>query len=315
MMEIKLLDGGFGSQIGKRINRTIDDDVLWSARLLSTNKAEVINTHLDFLQAGANIISTNTYQASIDGFVKYLNLSERESYDLIKEAVGLARKAISIYKSRNNIENTNILVAGSVGPYGAFLHDGSEYTGNYKDSISSSILNEWHKPRISALIEGGIDLLAFETIPCEKEAVVLLSILKEFPNMKAWLSFNCKDGKSIASGEAFQETLKKCYKMNPNQLLAVGANCIAPEIVEQLFCDINMGEGNPMPLLVYPNSGEFYNKEVGWHGGVKGKSVENYVESWLNMGITWIGGCCRMYAENISKIGEVILKWRMQHSK
>lgn len=126
MMDIKLLDGGFGSQIGKRINRTIDDDVLWSARLLSTNKAEVINTHLDFLQgnrsfsilhiiltdlhclkiiivAGANIISTNTYQASIDGFVKYLNLSERESYDLIKEAVGLARKAISIYKSRNNI--------------------------------------------------------------------------------------------------------------------------------------------------------------------------------------------------------------------
>lgn len=83
-------------------------------------------------------------------------------------------------------------MAGSVGPYGAFLHDGSEYTGNYKDSISSSILNEWHKPRISALIEGGIDLLAFETIPCEKEAVVLLSILKEFPNMKAWLSFNCK---------------------------------------------------------------------------------------------------------------------------
>ncbi|KAI4464761.1 hypothetical protein MML48_3g00001192 [Holotrichia oblita] len=261
MKEIKLLDGGFGSQISKRIDRLIDDDVLWSSRLLSTNKAEVINTHLDFLQglfvAGSNVISTNTYQASIDGFMKHLKLSESESYDLIKEAVDLARKAVSIYKSMNNSENTNILVAGSVGPYGAFLHDGSEYTGSYKDS----------------------------------------------------------DGKSIASGEDFQQTVKKCYKMNPDQLLAVGANCIAPGTVEQLFCDINVGEVYPMPLLVYPNSGEFYNKEMGWHGGEAGKPIENYIENWLNMGITWIGGCCRMYAENISKIQQVILKWQMQHSK
>lgn len=86
----------------------------------------------------------------------------------------------------------NILIAGSVGPYGATLHDGSEYTGSYKDSVIFDELKEWHKPRISTLIEAGVDLLAFETLPCKKEAEVLLDILKEYPNMKAWLSFNCK---------------------------------------------------------------------------------------------------------------------------
>lgn len=79
-----------------------------------------------------------------------------------------------------------------MGPYGASLHDGSEYTGSYKDSVSSSILKRWHEPRIAALIDGGVDLLAFETIPCRKEGEVLLSILKEHPNVKAWLSFSCK---------------------------------------------------------------------------------------------------------------------------
>lgn len=81
---------------------------------------------------------------------------------------------------------------GSVGPYGAFLCDGSEYNGSYIDNISSTELYNWHKPRIQALVEAGVDLLLFETIPSIGEANILLNILNEYPNQKACLSFSCK---------------------------------------------------------------------------------------------------------------------------
>ncbi|GJQ67037.1 hypothetical protein Trydic_g8007 [Trypoxylus dichotomus] len=312
MNVIQILDGGFGSQISRRINKSIDGDCLWSTRLLATNKTEVINTHLDFLNAGSTVICTNTYQASVDGFVKHLKLSEEQSYNLIKEAVKLLREAINIYKSKNVAGNRNILIAGSVGPYGASLHDGSEYTGGYKDSVSRSTLKEWHKPRISALLEEGVDLLALETIPCQKEAEVLLSIVEEFPNAKAWLSFNCKDGKSLASGENFQRAVEQCCKMTSDQLVAVGANCVAPAIVNELFFGIN--KICSVPLIVYPNSGEFYCVETGWNGVENCQPLESYVETWLDMGVTWIGGCCRVYPDNIVKLRQAVKSWQAKHS-
>lgn len=83
-------------------------------------------------------------------------------------------------------------IAGSVGPYGAFLHDGSEYTGSYTNKVTTEKLIEWHRPKVQALIEAGVDILAFETIPCYKEAEALIKLLKEFPQMKAWVSFSIK---------------------------------------------------------------------------------------------------------------------------
>lgn len=108
--EIVLLDGGFATQLSCHVEEQIDGDVLWSARFLQTNPEAVIETHLDFLRglwlsllsmwrdnisfpAGADVIMTNTYQASIEGFVKYLNLTEEESYNLIKKAVDYTRIA------------------------------------------------------------------------------------------------------------------------------------------------------------------------------------------------------------------------------
>lgn len=53
-------------------------------------------------------------------------------------------------------------------------------------------MKTWHRPRIQALVEAGVDLLALETIPCQEEAEMLCDLLREFPEMKAWLVFNCK---------------------------------------------------------------------------------------------------------------------------
>lgn len=81
---------------------------------------------------------------------------------------------------------------GSVGPYGASLCDGSEYNGNYIETLNVQELYDWHKPRIQALVEGGVDILLFETIPSIDEAKILLDILTEFPKQKACLSFSCQ---------------------------------------------------------------------------------------------------------------------------
>lgn len=81
---------------------------------------------------------------------------------------------------------------GSVGSYGASLCDGSEYNGNFIDVIHVKELYDWHKPRIQALIEAGVDFLLFETIPSVEEANILFKILAEYPDQKACLSFSCK---------------------------------------------------------------------------------------------------------------------------
>lgn len=73
-----------------------------------------------------------------------------------------------------------------------------------------------------------------------------------------------QDGRSIAYGENFQKTVRDCYDSNPEQLVAIGANCLAPRLIENLFKGINNGRKNPIPLIVYPNSGESYNVEQGY---------------------------------------------------
>lgn len=85
-----------------------------------------------------------------------------------------------------------IRIAGSVGSFGAFLADGSEYNGSFIDDYSSKKIEQWHQPRIEALVDGGVDLLAFETLPSIHEAKILLKLLRKFPSMKGLLLFSAK---------------------------------------------------------------------------------------------------------------------------
>jgi len=97
-----------------------------------------------------------------------------------------------LFCSFSSIETHKVLIAGAVGPYGTSLHDCSEYTGSYVEHVSPEEIADWHRPKIRALVEAGVDILAFETIPAQLEAEALLELLMEFPEQKAWLSFSCK---------------------------------------------------------------------------------------------------------------------------
>lgn len=72
-----------------------------------------------------------------------------------------------------------------------------------------------------------------------------------------------QDGKHTAFGEDFQEVAKYCYDLHSSKLLAVGVNCLAPRLVGSLLGGINKGRKTPIPLIVYPNSGESYTVELG----------------------------------------------------
>lgn len=309
MSAIKVLDGGFSTQLSTHVGKKIDGDPLWTARFLITEPKAVFATHLDFLRAGADIIQTNTYQATIDGFVKYLDITEEESLEVICKAVDYAKDAVNVYckeiQDGLKVKNRKPLIAGSCGPYGACLHDGSEYTGSYCINVSREFLIDWHRPRIRALLEKGVDLLAIETIPCVREAEAIVDLLKEFPDIQAWLSFSCRDdGKSLADGNNFREVAVRCYKNAlPGQILAIGVNCIAPQCVTPLLQDINKGKSNDLiPLVVYPNSGEKYIVSEGWKKEGEARSLHEFIDEWLELGVRYIGGCCRTYATDVKRI-------------
>lgn len=320
MSEIQVLDGGFSTQLTTHVGEKIDGDPLWTARFLVTNSNAVFATHLDFLRAGADIIQTNTYQATIDGFVKYLGVNENESLEIIRKAVGYAKDAVNVYsreiKDDASATNRKPLIAGSCGPYGACLHDGSEYTGSYGTRVSREFLVDWHRPRVHALLEEGVDLLALETIPCEREADAVIDLLREFPDARAWLSFSCRDdGKSLADGSNFQETAMRCYKNAlPGQIVAIGVNCIAPQRVTTLLKDINLNNTDDfIPLIVYPNSGEKYIISEGWTKEEETPPLREFIDEWLDLGVRYIGGCCRTHATDIKQIRSKVDQRQAQH--
>ncbi|XP_030384145.1 uncharacterized protein LOC115631515 [Scaptodrosophila lebanonensis] len=317
-MDILVKDGGFGTQMSVHVGDAVDGDPLWSARFNSTNPAAVVATHLDFLQNGADIILTNTYQTSVEGYMEYLELDEEESIELIKKTVRLAHVAMDKYKaeyyqSHQKIPENKFIIA-SIGPFGAHLHDGSEYTGDYADYVPAKTITDWHRVRIEACLEEGVDGLAIETIPCQMEAEALVEMLcDDYPDVKFWVTFQCKDEKTLAHGEYFSDAANSIWELlrERNALdrcLALGVNCVHPQHVTPLFKSLN-GERSAkekIPLVVYPNSGEVYNVVDGWHGREHCVPLENFVPEWAQLGAKIIGGCCRTYARDIRHISEAI---------
>lgn len=212
--------------------------------------------------------------------------------------------------------NRKPLIAGSCGPYGAALHDASEYTGSYAKTVTIEKLKNWHRPRIETLINAGVDMLALETIPCAMEAEALVQLLSEYPETKAWLAFSCRDdGENIADGSNFKETALRCYKNAlPGQILAIGVNCIAPKFVTPLIQGINGKSNEFIPLIAYTNSGEKYSVPEGWRFDGNTHPPENFVHEWLNLGVRYVGGCCRTNVSTIKKIKAEIENYQLSNN-
>lgn len=268
--------------------------------------------HLDYLEAGADIIITASYQATIQGF-EAKGFSTEESEALLKKSVEIACEARDIYYNKckecaagnggcNILKNRPVLVAASVGSYGAYLADGSEYSGNYGDAISLETLKDFHRRRVQILAEAGADLIAFETVPNKLEAQAYAELLEEEDiNIPAWFSFNSKDGVNVVSGDSLLEcasVAESCKKV-----VAVGINCTPPRFIHGLILSIK--KATTKPIVIYPNSGESYNPDKkAWvqNTGISDEDFVSYVNKWCEVGASLVGGCCRTTPNTIRAI-------------
>ncbi len=291
-----ILDGALATELERRGADL--KDKLWSAKLLIENPELIRQVHYDYFAAGADCAITASYQASINGFMQR-GLSEKKAVELIQRSVQLAIEARNEFWSDglNRVGRPRPFVAASVGPYGAYLADGSEYRGQY--GLSQSELEQFHRPRIEALVAAGPDLLACETIPCLIEAKAIVNVLKEFPSINAWISFSAKDDLHINNGE----TMSECAEWLDSfpQVVALGVNCTSPKFIPSL---IREAKGNTSkPILVYPNSGESYSAEKhDWNGDVFCTDFGDEARNWFSDGAQIIGGCCRTTPDDIRAI-------------
>ena len=295
---VMVLDGAFGTEL-ERKGYSIKDE-LWSAKFLMQNPEAIAEVHADYLKAGADCITTASYQASFEGFMKK-GLSEEDAKRLIQSSVFIAKLTRDAFwqNSALHVKRPKPLVAASIGPYGAYLADGSEFRGDY--GLDEAGLMAFHRKRLEALIETEPDILACETIPCLVEAKALCRLLENYPNTLAWMSFSAKDGTHINSGES----IKACaeFLQTQKQIVAIGINCTAPQYIESLIEEIKAVCDKP--IIVYPNGGATYNALTKtWDGLCSNASFGKMVYGWYQKGARIIGGCCQTTPEDIAHIAQ-----------
>lgn len=288
-----VLDGAMATELEARGCNLADS--LWSAKVLMENPELIRDVHLDYYRAGAQVAITASYQATPAGFAAR-GLDEAQSRALIGKSVELARKARK--RTAENAQAGTLLVAGSVGPYGAYLADGSEYRGDYVRRAEE--FTAFHRPRVEALLDAGADLLACETLPSFPEIKALAAMLTAYPRARAWFSFTLRDSEHLSDGTPLRDVVSALE--NYSQVVALGINCIALENTTAALTHLH--SLTSLPLVVYPNSGEHYDavSKTWHHHGEACETLAGYLPQWLDAGAKLIGGCCRTTPQDIAAL-------------
>ncbi|MDW8648836.1 homocysteine S-methyltransferase [Streptococcus suis] len=299
--EFVILHGALGTELEFRGHDV--SGKLWSAKYLLENPQYIKDIHKDYICAGADLVTTSTYQATFEGLAE-AGLSQAEAEKLIRLTVDLAKEARDeVWADLSEAEKgqrTYPLISGDIGPYAAYLANGSEYTGDY-GNISLVDLKAFHRRRMELLLEQGAELLALETIPNFLETQALVELLAEdFPNVEAYISFTSQDGQSISDGTAIEKIAELVN--SSEQILAVGLNCTAPSLYPAFLSQLR--EKTDKPFVTYPNSGEVYDgatqtwKEEADHS----HSLLDNTLAWHKLGTKVVGGCCRTRPADIESL-------------
>ena len=283
-----VLDGGLSTEL-----ESAGHDVtsaLWSARLLRDDPGAVVAAHAAFAAAGAQVATTASSQATFPGFAA-AGIGEAEAARLMTRSVQLAREGAP-----------DGWVAASVGPYGAFLADGSEYTGGYVTDLTVADLRAFHRPRLQVLAGAGPDVLACETLPAAAEVEALLGELADL-DVPAWLSLTVVVDDAGVPRTRRGERLADVAAMarDVETVIAVGVNCTDPGAVPAAVAVSTAASGKPG--VAYPNSGE------GWDATARrwtGQAGVGDVSGWLAAGARLVGGCCRVRPDDVRAIADAV---------
>ncbi|MDO4243370.1 MAG: homocysteine S-methyltransferase [Actinomyces sp.] len=281
--EVLVLDGAMGTELDARGVDT--RHALWSARALVEDPEAVAAVHADYVAAGARVLTTNSYQATVPAFER-AGLGRAAALQALETSARLAQEAAAEAAG----SAAPVLVAGGLGPYGAYLADGSEYIGAY--SVHVPDFEQVHRPCIEALASQGLRLFALETIPRLDEARAVLDILTQtVPDAECWVSFQVRaDGRTLADGTplaAAAAWADRCPAVS-----AVGLNCVPPPTVARALPVL--GAATRKPLVAYPNSGDVYDPATkSWQTAQAAGRFTAGVPAWIDAGLRLVGGCCR----------------------
>jgi len=292
-----VIDGGLSTQL-ERLGCVLEG-TLWTGQTLLTNPELIERAHRDFIEAGAQVIITASYQLSRPGF-EAVGLSVEQADEALRRSVRVARDAIAAATAAGVPKAADVLVAASVGPYGAILHDGSEYRGNY--GLTHDELVAFHAERIAVLASAGPDLFAVETIPDAVEASALAEVLARYPEIPAWVSFSAGTETTVWAGQSIEAAVTAVASVA--SVRAVGVNCVDPSLVSGLVAQIRAVTA--LPIVVYPNAGGSWDPASGAWSGSAADPLAAQASFWRDNGVALVGGCCGTDATAIAALATAL---------
>lgn len=287
-----ILDGSMSTPLEDWGAQTDSD--LWTAAALINHPDLVKHVHQAYFEAGARITITDSYQTNVPALEKH-GYSETEARQLIRLSAQLAQAARDEFEQATGVHN---FVAGSIGPYGAYLADGSEYRGDYE--LSEADYQAFHAPRITELEAAGVDCLAIETQPKLAEVQAILAWLHDQQiDLPVWVSFSLKDARTIGEGTPLKQAIATVQA--DDLVAAVGVNCIPIEIATDAVKEVTKVAS--APIIVYPNSGQIYDPVTKtWQSTPEQASFAQQAVEWVQAGAGIVGGCCTTMPKDIQEI-------------
>jgi S-methylmethionine-dependent homocysteine/selenocysteine methylase len=265
---------------------------LWTAQTVIDDPALLERAHRSFVEAGADIIATASYQCGTKQF-ESIGLSSKEARDALASTTTIARRAV---------EGTSVAVAASIGSFGASLANGSEYNGRY--GIEWQQVEDYHREKLAILVDSGADFIAIETIPLADEALLIAEILEELGAPPAWFSFGFTDETQTYGLDPVDKAVLSIAGYA--DLVAIGMNCTHPRYVDSLLASMSELVSG-IPLIVYPNHGREWDAVARcWIGDSMSISTMETVKRWVDLGARFIGGCCGIGPEDIAHLGNLV---------
>ena len=294
--QTRILDGGMGQEL---LSRGMEPKgSLWSASaLLNKNYHDLLlNAHLDYIKAGAEVIVTNTFatrrvrlkENKIDSKFEYLN----------KKAGEIAKKTKDYFPK--------ILVAGGLPPQNSTYKADDRSEGEIKTDFfnQAKILNPY------------VDFFYFDVLSSVREFQLAIESIREF-NKPYLLGIHISEGVCLPSGESILDAYKNIYKEN---LLGVILACVSPENFEKNLDEIKkIGVPFGFKLNAFvktntkPNYVDAYNKSntgnpnelLGQRKDLNPNKMAEFAKKFKDAGATILGGCCETRPEHIKEIAKL----------